>query len=82
MRELGQHGGRVGALAWGGPVLASGSWDRTIRLTDVRSPGPGVCLVGHMSEVCGLKARSCRSHHISHVDSEECRLATGQQSTR
>ncbi|KAK9826466.1 hypothetical protein WJX81_002430 [Elliptochloris bilobata] len=55
VRRLRAHRGRVGALAWAGPLLASGSWDRTIRLTDVRAPGCGSCLGGHASEVCGLK---------------------------
>lgn len=57
VRTLRAHGGRVGALAWGGPLLASGSWDRTVRLADVRAPGCGACLGSHASEVCGLKAR-------------------------
>ena len=58
VRTLRAHGGRVGALAWGGPLLASGSWDRTIRLADVRAPGCGACIGSHASEVCGLKART------------------------
>lgn len=60
VRTLRAHGGRVGALAWGGPLLASGSWDRTMRLADVRAPGCGACLGSHASEVCGLKARLWR----------------------
>jgi len=58
VRGLREHGGRVGALAWGGPVLASGSWDRSIRLTDVRAPGAAACLSGHSAEVCGLRVRA------------------------
>ena len=58
MRGLREHGGRVGALAWGGPVLASGSWDRSIRLTDVRAPGAAACLSGHSAEDCGLRVRA------------------------
>ena len=60
VRTLRVHGGRVGALAWGGPLLASGSWDCTVRLADVRAPGCGACLGSHASEVCGLKARLWR----------------------
>lgn len=51
------HSARVGALAWNGDVLSSGSRDRLILQRDVRTP----CLVAerklgaHRQEVCGLK---------------------------
>ncbi|CAG0889025.1 unnamed protein product [Darwinula stevensoni] len=51
------HSARVGALAWNGEALASGSRDRLILHRDTRSP-PTLAerrLVGHRQEVCGLK---------------------------
>ncbi|XP_050663853.1 fizzy-related protein homolog [Leptidea sinapis] len=55
--KLPGHVARVGALAWNGDVLSSGSRDRHIRQRDIRSP-PGQAsrvLQGHRQEVCGLK---------------------------
>lgn len=51
------HTGRVGALAWNGDILSSGSRDRFILQRDVRAPPFGTerRLVGHRQEVCGLK---------------------------
>lgn len=55
--KLQGHNARVGALAWNGEVLSSGSRDRLILQRDVRTP----CIVGerrlgaHRQEVCGLK---------------------------
>ncbi|XP_011164075.1 fizzy-related protein homolog [Solenopsis invicta] len=55
--KLQGHSARVGALAWNGEVLSSGSRDRLILQRDVRTP----CVVGerrlgaHRQEVCGLK---------------------------
>ncbi|XP_066995193.1 fizzy-related protein homolog [Anabrus simplex] len=51
------HSARVGALAWNGDVLSSGSRDRLILQRDVRTPGVVAerRLVGHRQEVCGLK---------------------------
>ncbi|XP_060526759.1 fizzy-related protein homolog [Cylas formicarius] len=51
------HSARVGALAWNGDVLSSGSRDRMILQRDTRMP-PNVAerkLIGHRQEVCGLK---------------------------
>lgn len=51
------HSGRVGALAWNGDSLSSGSRDRMILQRDIRMP-PLVAtrrLEGHRQEVCGLK---------------------------
>ncbi|XP_024369884.1 protein FIZZY-RELATED 1 [Physcomitrium patens] len=56
VRTLGGHRTRVGALAWSSHMLSSGSRDRSIFQRDVRSPEDFVSkLVGHKSEVCGLK---------------------------
>lgn len=51
------HTARVGALAWNGDVLSSGSRDRHILQRDVRTPSvvPERKLIGHRQEVCGLK---------------------------
>ena len=47
------HSARVGALAWNGDVLSSGSRDRLILQRDVRTPGIVAerRLVGHRQEV-------------------------------
>lgn len=48
-------------MAWGGQLLSSGSRDRCVLQRDVRAPEPCVAkLVGHRSEVCGLKVRDAR----------------------
>ncbi|XP_071546432.1 fizzy-related protein homolog isoform X3 [Panulirus ornatus] len=54
---LNGHTARVGALAWNGDVLSSGSRDRLILQRDVRTPCiiPDRRLAGHRQEVCGLK---------------------------
>ncbi|XP_063245219.1 fizzy-related protein homolog isoform X2 [Bacillus rossius redtenbacheri] len=51
------HSARVGALAWNGDILSSGSRDRLILQRDVRTPRvvSERRLVGHRQEVCGLK---------------------------
>ena len=51
------HTARVGALAWNGDTLSSGSRDRMILQRDVRTPAiqPERKLGGHRQEVCGLK---------------------------
>ena len=51
------HTARVGALAWNGDILSSGSRDRHIFQRDVRTPSvvPERKLAGHRQEVCGLK---------------------------
>lgn len=55
--KLEGHIARVGALAWNGDVLSSGSRDRHIRQRDTRTPAitGERTLVGHRQEVCGLK---------------------------
>lgn len=55
--KLEGHNARVGALAWNGEVLSSGSRDRLILQRDVRTPSVvGERRLGaHRQEVCGLK---------------------------
>ncbi|XP_041973757.1 fizzy-related protein homolog [Aricia agestis] len=55
--KLQGHIARVGALAWNGDILSSGSRDRHIRQRDTRTPPvqSSRVLQGHRQEVCGLK---------------------------
>ncbi|KAJ2946658.1 hypothetical protein O0L34_g12715 [Tuta absoluta] len=55
--KLQGHIARVGALAWNGDILSSGSRDRHIRQRDTRTPAvqSARVLQGHRQEVCGLK---------------------------
>ncbi|OWA49915.1 Fizzy-related protein-like protein [Hypsibius exemplaris] len=57
IQTLSHHTARVGALAWNGEVLASGSRDRCINLNDLREPPvyQKRKFNGHKQEVCGLK---------------------------
>jgi len=56
VRTMPGHSARVGALAWTGTVLSSGSRDRLIYLRDLRQAEPYTCkLTNHKQEVCGLK---------------------------
>ncbi|PXF48173.1 Cell division cycle protein 20-like [Gracilariopsis chorda] len=55
-RRMRSHSGRVGALAWNGPLLSSGSRDSQIHNHDVRIPNHHVAtLAAHTQEICGLK---------------------------
>ena len=61
------HNARVGALAWNGDMLSSGSRDRLIFQRDIRTP-PIVTerkLTGHRQEVCGLKWSPDHQHLAS-----------------
>lgn len=51
------HAQRIGALAWNGSVLSSGSRDRMVHHRDVREQTvrPFKRCTGHRQEVCGLK---------------------------
>lgn len=55
--KLQGHIARVGALAWNGDILSSGSRDRNIRQRDTRTPPVQSLKIlhGHRQEVCGLK---------------------------
>lgn len=60
------HEYRVGALAWNGDLLCSGSRDRFIIQRDVRVPAHQFKkLTGHKQEVCGLKWSPDRQHLAS-----------------
>ncbi|GAX72574.1 hypothetical protein CEUSTIGMA_g30.t1 [Chlamydomonas eustigma] len=56
LRTMDGHKGRVGTQAWSSNILSSGSRDRSILHRDVRAK-EHFCgrLLGHRSEVCGLK---------------------------
>ena len=55
VRSMGGHSARVGALAWSGHNLASGSRDATVVHHDVRIRDHAVAtLRNHTQEVCGL----------------------------
>lgn len=55
-RTMGGHRQRVSTQAWASALLVSGSRDRTVLQRDVRAPEEYVArLVGHKSEVCGLR---------------------------
>ncbi|CAN8256414.1 unnamed protein product [Cochlearia groenlandica] len=56
VRTMGGHQTRTGVLAWNSRILSSGSRDRNILQHDIRVQSDFVSkLVGHKSEVCGLK---------------------------
>ncbi|KAE9465276.1 hypothetical protein C3L33_02816, partial [Rhododendron williamsianum] len=56
VRTMSGHQTRTGVLAWSSRILSSGSRDRNILQHDLRVPNDFVSkLVGHKSEVCGLK---------------------------
>lgn len=67
VRTLRGHEDRVGALAWNGPVLSTGSLDAKILHRDVRTRNHSFAvLAGHSQEVCALK-----------WDTDGTRLASG-----
>jgi cell division cycle 20-like protein 1 (cofactor of APC complex) len=56
LRTMTGHRGRVGAMAWNGFVLSTGSRDHHILHRDVRQQAHFMSrLQGHRQEVCGLK---------------------------
>ncbi|XP_057713423.1 fizzy-related protein homolog isoform X2 [Corythoichthys intestinalis] len=60
------HSARVGALAWNGEQLSSGSRDRVILQRDIRTPPSAEKrLQGHRQEVCGLKWSPDHQHLAS-----------------
>uniref|UniRef100_A0A671LR61 Fizzy-related protein homolog n=1 Tax=Sinocyclocheilus anshuiensis TaxID=1608454 RepID=A0A671LR61_9TELE len=66
LTSLEGHSARIGALAWNGEQLSSGSRDRVILQRDVRTPPPVERrLQGHRQEVCGLKWSPDHQHLAS-----------------
>ncbi|CUG91148.1 WD40 repeat-containing protein, putative [Bodo saltans] len=55
VQRINAHSGRVGSLSWNGHILAAGSRDTTISLTDTREKRTFATLSGHTQEVCGLR---------------------------
>lgn len=56
VRTMDGHNGRVGACAWNGSILATGSRDRRILVRDIRAEDPLIYdYERHKQEVCGLK---------------------------
>ena len=77
------HNARVGALAWAGDSLSSGSRDRFILQRDVRTPGvtPERRLVGHRQEVCGLKWSPDNQYLASGGNDNKLFVWSGAQTT-
>lgn len=60
------HTGRVGALAWNGHTLSSGSRDRKILQRDTRATEAyQSALLSHKQEVCGLEWSPDEQHLAS-----------------
>ncbi|KHN17922.1 Protein FIZZY-RELATED 3 [Glycine soja] len=80
VRTMGGHQTRTGVLAWNSRILASGSRDRNILQHDMRVPGDFVSkLVGHKSEVCGLKW-SCDDRELASGGNDNQLLVWNQHS--
>jgi len=77
------HSARVGALAWSGDMLSSGSRDRLILQRDVRTPSiaPERRLVGHRQEVCGLKWSPDNQYLASGGNDNKLFVWSGAQTT-
>jgi len=80
---LSGHSARVGALAWCGDMLSSGSRDRLILQRDVRTPSvaPERRLVGHRQEVCGLKWSPDNQYLASGGNDNKLFVWSGQTTT-
>ncbi|XWS74954.1 hypothetical protein CRYUN_Cryun01aG0043100 [Craigia yunnanensis] len=75
VRTMDGHQTRIGVLAWNSRIVSSGSRDRNILQHDLRVSSDYVSkLVGHKSEVCGLK--------WSHDDRELASGGNDNQNTR
>eukprot|EP00252_Welwitschia_mirabilis_P001959 TRINITY_DN11924_c0_g1_i2.p1 TRINITY_DN11924_c0_g1~~TRINITY_DN11924_c0_g1_i2.p1 ORF type:complete len:516 (+),score=61.42 TRINITY_DN11924_c0_g1_i2:115-1662(+) len=81
VRTLVGHRTRVGVLAWNSNMLSSGSRDRTILQRDIRAQEDFVSrLLGHKSEVCGLKWSS-DNRELASGGNDNQLLVWTQQST-
>jgi len=73
MRSMKGHEARVGALAWNGHLLSSGSRDSCIIHHDVRIAKHAVStLRGHVQEICGLKWNSEGTQLASGGNDNQC----------
>eukprot|EP01018_Ginkgo_biloba_P033623 Gb_41288 [translate_table: standard] len=82
VRTMGGHCTRAGALAWSSHILSSGSRDRNILHHDIRVQDDFVRkLVGHKSEVCGLKW-SHDDRELASGGNDNQLLVWNQQSTQ
>ncbi|XP_057433359.1 B-type cell cycle switch protein ccs52B [Lotus japonicus] len=80
VRTMGGHQTRTGVLAWNSRILASGSRDRNILQHDMRVSSDFVGkLVGHKSEVCGLKW-SCDDRELASGGNDNQLLVWNQHS--
>ncbi|KAL2333257.1 hypothetical protein Fmac_014470 [Flemingia macrophylla] len=80
VRTMGGHQTRTGVLAWNSRTLASGSRDRNILQHDMRVSSDFVSkLVGHKSEVCGLKW-SCDDRELASGGNDNQLLVWNQHS--
>ena len=56
VRTFEGHLSRVGSLAWNDNIIASGSRDRAILLSDIRAKRTSqIKFISHKQEICGLK---------------------------
>jgi cell division cycle 20-like protein 1 (cofactor of APC complex) len=59
IKSIQGHSGRIGAIAWKENIIASGSRDSHIMISDIRSRKPyEKKLEGHKQEICGLSFNS------------------------
>ncbi|CAJ1865142.1 unnamed protein product [Sphenostylis stenocarpa] len=80
VRTMGGHQTRTGVLAWNSRILASGSRDRNILQHDMRVSSDFINkLVGHKSEVCGLKW-SCDDKELASGGNDNQLLVWNQHS--
>ncbi|KAK7387396.1 hypothetical protein VNO78_28164 [Psophocarpus tetragonolobus] len=80
VRTMGGHQTRTGVLSWNSRILASGSRDRNILQHDMRVSSDFVSkLVGHKSEVCGLKW-SCDDRELASGGNDNQLLVWNQHS--
>ncbi|WJX38290.1 Protein FIZZY-RELATED 3 [Trifolium repens] len=80
VRTMAGHQTRTGVLAWNSRILASGSRDRNILQHDMRVSSDFIGkLVGHKSEVCGLKW-SCDDRELASGGNDNQLLVWNQHS--
>ncbi|KAL4480021.1 hypothetical protein ABPG74_020537 [Tetrahymena malaccensis] len=56
LRVMHNHTGRVGQIAWNGHLIATGSRDKNIIITDIRDKSSNsIVFKGHEQEICGMR---------------------------